>query len=239
MELSQELFQFGGYYSSVEDFLENGDWNEMERLAYNPLADAARTTLYECEEPSVRTSGAGFPISADQPHRKRTLWDMARPKDSWKYEARVLGQRRRDSDAAVKQALIKWGSISDDQLPEPWSCNWARWGYVEEWFGLLPFELGRQADLRERYGVADLLPVMFFPYPQDRGPMVLSAEGIYYLYNHDMDDWLMRFDGTYASDQDFVENGDWNRMQLVEPSWPFQETDEDVCASDSMVDNSA
>lgn len=126
-------------------------------------------------------------------------------------------------------ALRKWGSVPDEQLPEPWSCNWARWGHVNEWFEQ-PFDLGCRKDLQERYRVAGLVPVMFISYGcQGRGPMILSGNDIYYLYNHAMNDWLMRFDGTYTSVQDFIENGDWNRMKMMVelPLEDFEDSEEE------------
>jgi hypothetical protein len=94
--------------------------------------------------------------------------------------------------------------------------------------GQPPFDAGHQAELQELYGIAGLIPVMFFPYPQDRGPMVLSADGIYYLFNHDYEDWLMRFDGRFTSAEDFLENGDWNR--LVKMDINYAEIEDDAIA---------
>jgi hypothetical protein len=34
------MYRFRGLFSSVEDFIENGDWNSMEELEYNPLTGA-------------------------------------------------------------------------------------------------------------------------------------------------------------------------------------------------------
>ncbi|KAJ7903850.1 hypothetical protein B0H13DRAFT_2025563 [Mycena leptocephala] len=225
LKLIPKMYRFRGLFSSVEDFIENGDWNAMEELEYNPLT-GAETPPYgpDTEEPSAHSSGSGFRTAADQPYQKRTLWDMAHPKGSWGYEARVFNEDDSDGDdwglhdsaEAVELALKEWGSIPDDRLPEPWSCDWARWGYIKAWLGQPPFDAGHQAELQELYGIAGLIPVMFFPYPQDRGPMVLSADGVYYLFNHDYEDWLMRFDGRYASAEDFIENGDWNRLSKID-----------------------
>ncbi|KAJ7442516.1 hypothetical protein B0H11DRAFT_2094006 [Mycena galericulata] len=210
------MYRFGGCYSSVEDFIENGDWNDMKRLEHSPLGDPG-ISVNSHDAPSARGSGTGFRTAANQPYQKRTLWDMGHSKDSWGYEARIF---RPEEAANVKKEFPEWGSIPDDQLPEPWSCNWARWG---EWFGF-------QDDLDDVYGMANLRPVMFIPYMYDRGPMILSHEGIYYLLGETEDATLMRFEGTYASDQDFVENGDWNRTETVEPfQWEeIEEVDQDV-----------
>ncbi|KAJ7903867.1 hypothetical protein B0H13DRAFT_1882067 [Mycena leptocephala] len=131
---------------------------------------------------------------------------------SWGYEARVFTEDDSDgddsglhanSDDVVELALAakEWYSIPGDRLPESWSdgrVTGRAWGH--------------QAELQKLYGIAGLIPVMFFPYPQDRGPMVLCADRIHYLFNHDYEDWLMRFDGRFTSAEDFIENGDWNRL---------------------------
>ncbi|KAJ7134245.1 hypothetical protein C8R44DRAFT_869911 [Mycena epipterygia] len=224
MGISPRMFRFVGCFSSVEDFIESADWNEMQRLEYEPLAGAGPTTT-NCQVTFPRSSGGGFRTAVDQPYQKRTLWDMAPSRGSWEYQPRFMAERGCDTDAEIDIALRKWGSVPDEQLPEPWSCNWARWGHVGEWFEQ-PFDLGCEKDLQERYGVAGLVPVMFISYGYDRGPMILSADDIYYLYNHSMDDWLMRFDGTYTSVQDFIENGDWNRMKIMD-ALPLEDFEEE------------
>ncbi|KAJ7665271.1 hypothetical protein DFH06DRAFT_309687 [Mycena polygramma] len=88
------MWQFGGRFSSVEDWIENADWNVMEELEYKPDAgeipsDCSRRPFQFVPisgnvvahdpdtEPSARSSGDGFRIAAHQPYQKRTLWDMA------------------------------------------------------------------------------------------------------------------------------------------------------------------
>jgi hypothetical protein len=138
------------------------------------------------------------------------------------YEARVFNEDDsdgddwglHDSDDVVELALAakEWYSIPDDRLPEPWSCDWACLGYIEAWLGQPPFDLGYQAELQKLYGIVGLIPVMFFPYPQDRGPIVLSADGIYYLFNHN-------------ERRGFHRNGDWNRLSKMDINYAEIEDD--------------
>jgi hypothetical protein len=129
-----------------------------------------------------------------------------------------LYQRRREPGPLFGHALREWPCIPDERLPEPWSCNWACWNYVEDWYPQehsRDYDPGHQATLHAQYGVAGLEPVMFMPAGLDRGPVILAAEGTYYLFNHQIHDWLKRFEGKYATVEEFIENGDWNRMELV------------------------
>ncbi|KAJ6541884.1 hypothetical protein B0H19DRAFT_328098 [Mycena capillaripes] len=191
-----EMYRFRGYFSTVEDFIDNVDWNNMERLEYSGACPDAGPSAHghDPKETPVQSSGRGFCTASNEPYRERTLWAIP-PKGSWGYEARILYQRP-NSGEDVDEALSEWGSIPDNQLPEPWSCSWAHWGYIDSW----------------------LEEIMFWSYGDGgHGPMVVSTGGVYYFYGHELDRWFMRFDGIYASDEEFVENGDWNRLKYVEP----------------------
>ncbi|KAJ7610302.1 hypothetical protein DFH06DRAFT_1485645 [Mycena polygramma] len=167
----------------------------------------------------LNTGGRFCPVADSS--TKTTIWDVYPRKGTRGYEPRCLQPRRcpiRPGPQSAR-ALREWPRIPDAHLPEPWSCNWASWDWIEDWYPdeeYCAYDDGYQANLLRWYGVADLEPVMFVPMGVDRGPMILSAGGTYYFFNHDIDGCLKRFEGKYATAEDFIQNADWNSLELME-----------------------
>ncbi|KAJ6498129.1 hypothetical protein C8R47DRAFT_1212452 [Mycena vitilis] len=220
------LYRFSGRFSSVEDFIEYSDWNRMEPLTFhddlNPAPVSLAPTKPTMQQNRLLKTGNVFRAAAERPYQKRTIWDICSPKDTWGHHPRVLRPRHRRGECPhlAERALKEWPRIPDAQLPEPWSSSWECWDHVAYWYTQPgSYFSGHEATLYEYHGVAGLTPVMFMPDGQDRGPVILSAGEDYYFFNHEMDEWLKKFDGTYASAEDFIQNGDWNKMEFVKYVW--------------------
>ncbi|KAJ7262873.1 hypothetical protein C8J57DRAFT_1334049 [Mycena rebaudengoi] len=155
--------------------------------------------------------------------RPRRFWDLHVPKPTWDYGHRVcLSLNRTKGD--LKRAQ-NWVSIPDTHLPEPWTCDWARWPSLAN---RPPLE----AVLPMRYAISDdpLTPVMFSSDSRigcDFRRVTIFAcprSSTFYLYRapdalgdpgyHDEEMW--RFDGVFPSVGAFIAEADWNRIQKLE-----------------------
>ncbi|KAJ7106928.1 hypothetical protein C8R44DRAFT_941371 [Mycena epipterygia] len=155
--------------------------------------------------------------------RPRRFWDLHVPKTTWDYRHRV--RLPRSTTKADVQRARHWVSIPDTNLPEPWTCDWARWPSL---VNRPPLE----AVLPMRYAISDepLMPIMF---GSDSGPGVdgrrvtLFASprtNTFYLYRspHEFGDpgyeeeEMWRFEGVFPSVEVFIEKADWNRIEKIE-----------------------
>ncbi|KAJ6524455.1 hypothetical protein DFH09DRAFT_1418675 [Mycena vulgaris] len=142
------------------------------------------------------------------------MWDMYRPLGTWGYEPRHAPRR---PGPALPEATREWGNLLPEELPEPWSCDWAMWPYTDSWSDLPDLdvvETFQQVLLQDMYGGPALTPAMYVSHAGWWADCaVLFANSMYYLQ---ADECMWKFDGTYASVADFVEHADWNKMEEME-----------------------
>ncbi|KAJ7477438.1 hypothetical protein FB451DRAFT_1557211 [Mycena latifolia] len=159
-------------------------------------------------------------------HRPRRFWDLHVPPETWDYRPRMKAAstpwpttRPHEREVAVRE----WISIPEGNLPSPWSCNWACWSY---WADPDPLE----AVLPARYalGNAPLAPVMFNLWDQST-VFACAATRKFYFYctptewedcvpktRRDVPaETMYAFDGVFASVDAFMEDADWNRVELL------------------------
>ncbi|KAJ6498503.1 hypothetical protein C8R47DRAFT_1212192 [Mycena vitilis] len=155
--------------------------------------------------------------------RPRRFWDLHVPYETWDYRERV----RLTYDMRFERFRSwSWVSISDRNLPEPWSCNWECWRLA---YNNPPVE----ATLPLRYAISNepLTPVMFAT--GDRGVdsrdvsiFACPVKKTWYLYRprdryYDRaDEEMWCFHGFFTSVREFIEKADWNRMEKIEPCNP-------------------
>ncbi|KAJ7743844.1 hypothetical protein B0H16DRAFT_1560803 [Mycena metata] len=218
---SDPLYKFPGTYISVEDFLENCDWNEMVQMQPAKSLEPLVQDIVSPEKLPLTHSERGLRLASAEPYRKRTLLDVTRPEGVWSFEPRKHWLNRHNDPAPAQ--TDSWPQIPDSQLPEPFSCAWHAFHPLEyqEW------EADLQQELLHRWGVADLVPVMFLAESNfDTAfyiPIVLRTGHTYYLWiwledpeAYVVAPTLRKFEGTYTVVEDFVQNADWNRMHKLE-----------------------
>ncbi|KAJ7040680.1 hypothetical protein C8F04DRAFT_1081734 [Mycena alexandri] len=219
------LYTFPGVYVSVEDFFENCDWNGMVQTPLSP--DPLVPDVVSPEKLPLTHSEKGLRLASAEPYRKRTLLDMTRPEGVWTFESRKEWLNR----GWNYPAPASWPRIPDKLLPEPFSCAWHAFSPADDWYEphskYEDWEAGPQLGLLRRWGVPDLAPVMFMAESHFDCmfyiPTILRTGETYYLWIwlEDPDVYtispiLRKFEGTYASVEDFVENADWNKMYKIE-----------------------
>ncbi|KAJ7450363.1 hypothetical protein FB451DRAFT_1527485 [Mycena latifolia] len=234
------LYVFPGSYASVEDFLESCDWNQMQRIERALSTSGQIMSRAEAHRPLPLThSESGLRLAAAQPYGKRNLLAMTRPKGTWSFEPRKWwGGRRRFSRRDLPHST-GWPSLRDTQLPAPFTCAWHAWAPAEKWYSTHEHDWNTQDELRRYWGVPGLVPVVYMATSEEFCiPTVLRAGETYYFWLFQEErtrPWLRRFEGTYESAEDFIENADWNRlappMEVLEPwkeDWdPSSESDEE------------
>ncbi|KAJ7905971.1 hypothetical protein B0H13DRAFT_2022238 [Mycena leptocephala] len=147
--------------------------------------------------------------------RPRRFWDLHVPKTTWDYRARQHLQRG-GTKSDLKRAR-DWVSIPEKNLPEPWTCDWARWPLLEN---RLPVD----AVLPMRYAIGEepLLPIMF---ASDNGAALdIRRTNTFYLYRAPSQvadpgfeaEGMWRFDGVFSSVRAFIDKADWNRVEKIE-----------------------
>ncbi|KAJ7918595.1 hypothetical protein B0H13DRAFT_1992108 [Mycena leptocephala] len=157
--------------------------------------------------------------------RPRRFWDLHVPKTTWDYRARQHLQRG-GTKSDLKRAR-DWVSIPEKNLPEPWTCDWARWPLLEN---RLPVE----AVLPMRYAIGEepLIPIMFASdncAALDIRRVTLFAcpqTNTFYLYRAPSQvadpgfeaEGMWRFDGVFSSVGAFIEKADWNRVEKLRPA---------------------
>ncbi|KAJ6569232.1 hypothetical protein B0H19DRAFT_1373477 [Mycena capillaripes] len=205
----ERLYAFFGGFSSVEDFIEEADWNQMENvrpvLGIDKIMPSFPLRSVAYAKMQV-TSTRGFRIAAEQKYSKRTLCDVCPPAVTFMYQTR---QHRITYDLNLNEShrTHEWPCIPDSQLPEPWSCDWSHWAGSLD-CGLRPGVVCPDGSLPRRHGIVP---------PGDAGT--------YYVWYNDIRDhsgpwgpWtgdMRRFEGVYASIQHFVQAADWNRIEGV------------------------
>ncbi|KAJ7918604.1 hypothetical protein B0H13DRAFT_1992163 [Mycena leptocephala] len=148
---------------------------------------------------------------------------VIRPATTWDYRARRHLQRS-GTKSDLKRAR-DWVSIPEKNLPEPWTCDWARWPLLEN---RLPVE----AVLPMRYAIGEepLIPIMFASdncAALDIRRVTLFAcpqTNTFYLYRAPSQvadpgfeaEGMWRFDGVFSSVGAFIEKADWNRVEKIE-----------------------
>ncbi|KAJ7652079.1 hypothetical protein DFH06DRAFT_1331297 [Mycena polygramma] len=95
--------------------------------------------------------------------------------------------------------------------------------------------------MQDRWDVPDLTPVMFMAHSRYdcafQVPTVLRAGDTYYLWKYQMDEWypwLRKFEGIYASVEDFMENADWNRLSDDMEEKEFVEPEDEEIATEDL-----
>ncbi|KAJ7670516.1 hypothetical protein B0H17DRAFT_1183692 [Mycena rosella] len=138
--LSHILYQFAGTFSSVEDFIQNADWKRMSVVVPRT---ASETTISQRNPDApmipMTSHGGELRITTTKSYTKRTIWDISRRPGVWGYEPRlnkILNSSREPPESDPRA----WGNIPDDELPEPWSCDWAEWIKTECWDGPLDLD---------------------------------------------------------------------------------------------------
>ncbi|KAJ7758378.1 hypothetical protein B0H16DRAFT_1720977 [Mycena metata] len=209
---------FPGVFSSIEEFFDEADWNQLEELSSatetKVLDPALSSSSDDYRFPRIRTER--LRVVANEPFPRRTLRDMCPPKGAFMYRPRIYDRRRHTADSK-----------------DP---GWTHFRYSEDWYDTSPD--GPQQELEDTYGLVVLIPAMFVPYKPYpcRGDMVLShpgGAGTYYFWWNPlrmMDDpevgFLHRFEGVYDSLEHFVREADWNRLTDV-PSVPLKSESDD------------
>ncbi|KAJ7032609.1 hypothetical protein C8F04DRAFT_1182799 [Mycena alexandri] len=220
-----QVYTFEGIFSSVEAFIEQADWNCMERMEPVGLVQQVST------QPVVPLSIApalplisekGFRIAAEEPYQKRTLWEMCPPPGTLGYKPRRSPDGGR-SDSYRYPRVSEWPRTPDAALPEPWSADWDAFARTYNWYDEV------QVELEERFGhdLVGLVPALFEPadgYPEDTVLCPPGGAGTYYLWGSSLR-WEMcwrapmpemqRFRGVFASVEHFVRAADWNSLEEV------------------------
>ncbi|KAJ6492805.1 hypothetical protein C8R47DRAFT_1319167 [Mycena vitilis] len=215
------LYQFIGVFTSIQDFLENADWKRMMLVAPSKPGRESIPPIFHQFAPfstlPLTMHGGKLRITKDN-CQKRTMWDLYRPPGTWGYEPRVdrISTRGSLSRSVPARALKHWGNIPDTKLPEPWTCNWPDWDRTEYWDHPSDHDFPCKANLERRFGIPGLEPVMFKQFPSLFLRTILSARGRFYLQEDEIVGTLWQFDGKYETIEDFMQNGDWNRMHEVE-----------------------
>ncbi|KAJ7677829.1 hypothetical protein DFH06DRAFT_1422058 [Mycena polygramma] len=161
--------------------------------------------------------------------RPRRFWDLHVPYETWDYRARERLTYNMTFEGSVRK-LRSWSwvsiSISDRNLQEPWSCDWARWRLLDQ----SPLV---EDTLPLRYAISDepLTPVMFAAAVRgvdDRDVTIFACptKKTWYLYRprskygdpgYYADEEMWRFHGLFSSVREFIEKADCNRMDEIEP----------------------
>ncbi|KAF7328876.1 hypothetical protein MVEN_02517300 [Mycena venus] len=216
------LYAFVGVFSSVEAFIEEADWNQMEQI--KPAGGIVDTRpafpLRSVTYAKIPlTSARGFRLAAEERFSKRTLWDMCPPAATFRHRPR---QHRNPFKSGLDERIHEWPYIPDTQLPEPWSCDWSRFEEsIEDWYDV------DQDFVWKEYGreLVGFVPALYVPMSPARGDTVIcppGGAGTYYVWYNEgrIQDgpWrgeMQRFDGVYASLKHFVQTADWNRLESV------------------------
>ncbi|KAJ7083248.1 hypothetical protein C8R44DRAFT_894584 [Mycena epipterygia] len=224
----ETMYAFEGVFSSVDTFIEEADWNRVEKV--ERACEVDPVTL-----PTVRPgsttlpliSGKGFRVAATEQYPRRTLWDMFPPLGTFMYQPRWYCEKPHatldELEIESRHRVREWPRIPDAQLPAPWSCDWTQMVEGSKWYDKTQGEAVRY------YGSAlgGFVPALFHPLGNLgwREDIVLSppgGAGTYYLWwNECRRDWgpwngeMERFEGVYASVEHFIRTADWNRLEWV------------------------
>lgn len=129
-----------------------------------------------------------------------------------------------DWDRHFGQTQHPWGDLPKEELPQPWSCNWLRWGLNGDPSSIIP-------GLGDRFRLAMLKPLIFRnTRTNNRTTVFVGVEERlksprFYFYDAPAED-LFRFEqvpeGTASTGAaEFVATANWNRMthlgSIVDP----------------------
>ncbi|KAF7367530.1 hypothetical protein MSAN_00816000 [Mycena sanguinolenta] len=214
------LYEFSGSYRSVEDFMENADWNEMKKMKRGKSFGDPIAPSPKLEPIPLTHSGEGLRRASDVPYSKCNLLAMTRPEGTWSFRPRASWIKEPWSSRDLPRPLP---TIPDEHLPSPFSCAWLAFRPAWYWYPDLEsprYQPSYQEQLAYRWGVPDLEPIMFMADHTGclntlEAPTVLRAGESYYLWlfeDDPTDPWLRKFEGTFKSVEDFMENADWNRL---------------------------
>ncbi|KAJ6541893.1 hypothetical protein B0H19DRAFT_328343 [Mycena capillaripes] len=176
---------------SAEEFIETVDWNKM-------------TYLGSLKGPPLLSSMEGRAFSVGS--RKCLLRDLGKIQHTpWKSEPRILRDACEQHRAIIQTASHRCFFIPDTQLPEPWTCDWANWS---GWDSRVPLFY----DVARWYNLLPLNAIMFHEWIT-----VFESSGVYYLYDLEYAK-MYRFHGHFSTVEDFIDDGDWNKMERLEYS---------------------
>ncbi|KAJ7450341.1 hypothetical protein FB451DRAFT_721910 [Mycena latifolia] len=212
------LYRFPDSYASVEEFIENCDWNLMERMEWGASSGRLVSNV-ETQNLPLTHSEKGLRLTAAEPYGKRNLLAMTRPEATWSFQPRQDLLKGRSTVTCNAPHIAAWPSIPDTQLPAPFTCAWHAFMPADDWYSTGDDLTDTQEELRRCWGVPGLMPVMYMAHsPFDSAyhcPTVLRAGETYYLWLYQMDPiepWLRKFEGSFKSVEDFMQNADWNRL---------------------------
>ncbi|KAJ7455871.1 hypothetical protein FB451DRAFT_1184166 [Mycena latifolia] len=218
------MYRFLGLYSSVEDFLENCDWNKMQRMERGTSTAGEIVSSTEAPKKLPLThSGRGMRVAAAEPYGKRNLLGMTRPEGIWSFKPRQDWVNEWLEEEYIRKPAphtAAWPAIPDAQLPAPFTCAWHAFNPADNWYKTdYRGPSDTQEGLYRYWGVPGLTPVIYMANSRYNCafncPTVLRAGDTYCWWLYEMDPVILRlckFDGTYKNVEDFIENGDWNRM---------------------------
>ncbi|KAJ7439979.1 hypothetical protein FB451DRAFT_1301194 [Mycena latifolia] len=206
---TKDVFRFEGDVDGkapvgAAEFLDTANWNKMTHLGSLTNPDAILRHRHIPEPPLIARNDHETP---------------------WGWEPREI--RSPDEVRAYKEnpAIRDWISISNKDLPSPWTCLWTYYSWNKTW----------RADLWQSYGLGTANPIMWHRGHQCRKTLLLESGGIFYLYDKGDEGWhewfkkedtfnsplplelLYRFDGEFSSVADFIERADWTRMSILAP----------------------
>ncbi|KAJ7442517.1 hypothetical protein B0H11DRAFT_2094016 [Mycena galericulata] len=153
--------------------------------------------------------------------RPRRLWDMHLPEKNWRFVPRGLSLVRRDETRPNETG------IPDENLPEPWTCDWRAWGLLPSWLNapgglqcrlIHKFNIGLYDSMRHCY----VAPLMFRSTQSTSGTTVFHAHGTngasFYLYD-EPSDGVYRFEHDFPLQRgtaaEFMETANWNKMEYL------------------------
>ncbi|KAJ7151203.1 hypothetical protein C8R46DRAFT_1358097 [Mycena filopes] len=212
---------FHGVFSSVDAFIEQADWNSVERLKLVSGETIVAPTASPIAPALPLVNLHGFRVAAQEPYQKRTLMDLSPPPGTLGYLPRTSSRWRFPTDKYPR--VSEWPRRPDSALPEPWTSDWELFPGVYEWYS------ERQLDLEEAFGrpLVGYIPALFREDDGGRGDTVLcppGGAGTYYLWASDLAiecysfpsvREMQRFRGVFASVEHFIRVADWNTLEEV------------------------
>ncbi|KAJ6555373.1 hypothetical protein DFH09DRAFT_1318171 [Mycena vulgaris] len=194
------MFRSAGFDNTTTMFA--GEAGRARRKAYY-LYDSTSQDVYRfnpAQEPIAKAIEDFIECRLQQhdapgiPAGKRNLLAMTHFEGTWSSRAREHWVERTEYYRHDPPHAAAWPAIPDAQLPTPFTCTWHAFA----------------PELRKCWGVAGFTPVV---YTAD-SPHACAFHCLTVLRL-----WMRKFEGTYESVEDFMENADWNGLS------PMKETE--------------
>ncbi|KAJ7430530.1 hypothetical protein B0H11DRAFT_2135399 [Mycena galericulata] len=153
--------------------------------------------------------------------------DFFIPTRAWDYRPRPDWDQHRNFELIGCET---WGNLSDEELPEPWSCDWGKWGM--SWNG------STTSNLKYRFGLEAQKPLAFRCTRSDNHSTVFLGiekhlkKPKFYLYDAPSQD-VFRFEQVLDDTRsigaaEWVQTADWNKMThlgYLPRSWEKEDPD--------------